>query len=49
MASYTAWNVSKYEVISGSHFPSPNAGKYGPQITRYFDTFHAVIVIQIMW
>ena len=23
---------------------SPNAGKYGPENTRYLDTFHAVIV-----
>ena len=29
--------MSKYGVISG-----PNTGKYGPEITPYFDTFHAV-------
>ena len=40
-------------VISGSYFPvfglknylsvfSPNTGKYGPEITPYLDTFHAV-------
>ena len=23
---------------------SPNAGKYGPEITRYLDTFHTVMV-----
>ena len=23
---------------------SPNTGKYGPEITPYLDTFHAVIV-----
>ena len=33
----TAWKVSKYGVISG-----PNTGKYGPEITPYLDTFHAV-------
>ena len=40
----TAWKVSKYGVISGLCFPvfSPNKGKYGPEITRYLDTFHAV-------
>ena len=35
---FTARKVSKCRVISG-----PNAGKYGPEITPYFDTFHAVI------
>ena len=29
--------MSKYGVISG-----PNTGKYGPEITPYLDTFHAV-------
>ena len=24
---------------------SPNAGKYGPEITLYLDTFHAVIAL----
>ena len=40
----TAWKVSKYGVMSGSYFPVfwLNAGKYGPKITRYVDTFHAV-------
>ena len=50
----TAWKVSKYGVIAGPYFPafglnteryfvfSPNAGKYGPEITPYFGTFHAV-------
>ena len=42
----------KYGVISGPHFPvfglnterySPNTGKYGPEITPFLDTFHAVI------
>ena len=39
-----AWNVSKYEVIFGPHFPvfGLNAGKYGPEITPYLDTFPAV-------
>ena len=31
--------MSKHGVISG-----PNTGKYGPEITPYLDTFHAVIV-----
>ena len=41
---YTAWKVSKYGVISSPYFPvfSPNTGKYGPEITPYLDTFHAV-------
>ena len=40
----TAWNVSKYGVISGPYFPvfSPNTGKYGPEIALYLDPFHAV-------
>ena len=36
---YTAWKVSKYEVIS-----VPNTGEYGPQITSYLDTSHPVII-----
>ena len=32
-----AWKMSKYVVFSG-----PNTGKYGPEKTPYFDTFHAV-------
>ena len=50
-----AWKVSKYGVISGMIFLysdgipylsvfSPNTGKYGPEITPYLDTFHAVWV-----
>ena len=40
--------MSKYGVISAPHTKylsvlSPNAGKYGPEITLYLDTFHAVI------
>ena len=35
----TAWKVSKYGVFSVF---SPNAGKYRPEKTPYFDTFHAV-------
>ena len=50
----TAWKVSKYGVISGPYFPAfglnteryevfnRNAGKHGPEITPYLDTFHAV-------
>ena len=46
--------MPKYGVISGPYFPvfglnteiyifSPNTGKYGPGITPYLDTFHAVV------
>ena len=40
--------MSKYRVISGPYFPvfSPNTGKYGPEITPYLDTFHAVIPLK---
>ena len=40
----TAWKVSKCGVISGPYFPvfSANKGEYGPEITTYLDTFHAV-------
>ena len=43
--TYTVWKVSKWEVISGPYFPvfGLNAGKYGPKISPYLDTFHAVI------
>ena len=36
----------KYGVISGPCFPvfGLNTGKYGPEITRYLDTFHAVLI-----
>ena len=36
--------MSKYGVISDPHFPvfGLNTGKYGPEITPYLDTFHAV-------
>ena len=36
---------NKYGVISGEYFPvfSPNTVKYGPEITPYWDTFHAVV------
>ena len=36
--------MSKYAVISGPYFPvfGLNTGKYGPEITTYLDTFHAV-------
>ena len=38
--------MSKYRVISGPYFPvfSLNAGKYGPEINPYLDTFHVVNV-----
>ena len=40
----TAWKVSQYGVISGPYFPAfgLNTGKYGPEITQYLDTFHAL-------
>ena len=36
--------MPKYGVISGPYCPvfTPNTGKYGPEITPYLDTFHAV-------
>ena len=42
--SFTAWIVSTCGVISGPYFPvfGLNTGKYGPEITPYFDTFDAV-------
>ena len=38
------WKMSKYGVISGPYFLvfGLNAGKYGPEITPYLGTFHAV-------
>ena len=41
----TAWNSVQYGVISGPYFPvfGLNTGKYGPEITPYLDTFHAVL------
>ena len=38
MLGFTAWNVPKSGVISGS-----NTGKYWPEITPYLDIFHAVL------
>ena len=35
---FTTWKVSKYGVISGTYFPV-----FGPEITLYLDTFHAVV------
>ena len=45
----TEWKMSKYGVISGPHFPAfgMNAGKYGPEITPYLDTFQEGE--QILW
>ena len=44
----TARKVSKYGVFSGPYFPvfGLNTGKYGPEKTPYFDTFHAVTMIR---
>ena len=49
-----AWKVSKYGVISGSEKSylsvfSPNAGKYGPEITPSLDNFHTVKELFIWW
>ena len=43
----TTWHtrkLSKYGVTSGPYFPvfGLNTGKYGPEITPYLETFHAV-------
>ena len=42
---FTAWKVFKYGVFSGPYSPifGLNTGKYGPEKTPYFDTFHALI------
>ena len=39
--------MSKYGVISGPYFPvfGINTGKYGPEITPYLDSFHAVVAL----
>ena len=29
-------------------FPGPNVGKYGPEKTRYLDTFHTGLIIRIL-
>ena len=44
-ATYAAWKLSKYGIISGPgfHVFRPNAGKYETVITPYLDTFYAVI------
>ena len=39
----TAWKVPKYGVISGPYFPV-----FGPEITPYLDTFHAVWLKEIL-
>ena len=46
MKNITVWKVSKYGVLSGPYFPvfGPNTGKYGPEKTLHFDTFHVVII-----
>ena len=50
--------MSEYAVTFGPHFPvfntayfsvfSPNIGKYGPEITLYWDTFHTVNIFHIL-
>ena len=46
----TAWNVSKYGVISGPYFAlfSPNAGKYGPEIIPYLEKGFKLAVLQYL-
>ena len=41
---YLEWKVSKYGVISRPYFCvfGLNTGKYGPEITLYLDSFHAM-------
>ena len=43
-ATYTAWKVSKYGIISGPCFSvfGLNTEKCGPEITPYLDPFHGV-------
>ena len=45
-AVFAAWKMSQHEVISGPYFPvfGLNIGKYGPEITSYFDAFHVAII-----
>ena len=56
LIGYTAWKVSKYGVISGPYFSkfrlnaeicSPNAGKYGQEITLYLDTFWYILEVDL--
>ena len=43
--TFTAWKVSKCGVFKVLYFPvfGLSTGKYGPEITPYLDTFHAVV------
>ena len=45
MHGFTAWKLSKYEVIPSPCIPVfiPNTGKYGPEIGPYLETFHAMV------
>ena len=38
-------NTERYEILRTSHLSviNPNAGKFGPEITPYLETFHAVL------
>ena len=42
----TAWKLSRDKVISDPYFPvfGLNTRKCGPEITRYLDSFHAVMI-----
>ena len=44
MFSHCVKSAQIYAVISGPYFPvfGLNTGKYGPEITSYLNTFHAV-------
>ena len=43
--------MSKYEVFSGSYFSVLGliTGKYGPEISPYLDTFHAVTALPALF
>ena len=44
LSTKTAWKLSKYGVFLGPYFSGfgQTAGKYGPEKTSYFTTFHVV-------
>ena len=44
---YRPLHNSEYEVFSGLYFPifGLKTGKYGPEMTLYLDTFHAVDIL----
>ena len=40
-------NTERYKVREIRVIFSPNEGKYGPEKSRYLDTFHAVFILTI--